>query len=187
MGEVYTGTKFHTFHVHPEPPHNEQSDRLVHWCRRFAELGLAGKAMGNLSFRTDNGFIITPTGTDPLTLTVADLVEILGVDVQQREVYVAGSREPSSETIMHHAIYRARPDVLAIFHGHSPAVLEAAGRLGLPITAREQPYGTPEMATEVVCILGDHPFVIMRNHGFIALGETLDDAGWQMERVLAQV
>jgi L-fuculose-phosphate aldolase len=187
MGEVYTGTKFRTVQVHPEPPRHERSPRLVHWCRRFAELGLAGKAMGNLSFRTDNGFIITPTGTDPLTLTVDDLVEILGVDVQQREVYAVGKREPSSESLMHQGIYRARADVMAIFHGHSAAVLEAAARLRLPITAREQPYGTPEMAAEVVAILGRHSFVIMRNHGFIALGGTMDEAGANMEKVLGQV
>lgn len=187
MAEVYTGTKFDTIRVHAEPVRHPLAERLLHWCRRFAALGLAGKAMGNLSFRTDNGFVITPTGTDPLALRAADLVEVLGVDVEKRAVYAAGTRDPSSESMMHHAIYRARTDVMAIFHGHSDAVLNAAGRCKWPVTAREQPYGTPEMAAEVVAILKDHPFVIMRNHGFIALGDSMDEAGRVLENVLERL
>jgi L-fuculose-phosphate aldolase len=187
MAEVYTGTKFDSIRVQPAVPCHPLADRLIHWCRRFAALGLAGKAMGNLSFRTDNGFVITPTGTDPLALRAADLVEVLGVDVEKRAVYAAGARDPSSESMMHHAIYRARPGVMAIFHGHSGAVLKAAGRFQWPVTAHEQPYGTPEMAAEVVAVLGDHPFVIMRNHGFIALGASMDEAGRVLENVLEKL
>jgi L-fuculose-phosphate aldolase len=187
MAEVYTGTKFDSIRVQPAVPCHPLADRLIHWCRRFAALGLAGKAMGNLSFRTDNGFVITPTGTDPLALRASDLVEVLGVDVEKRAVYAAGARDPSSESMMHHAIYRARPGVMAIFHGHSGAVLKAAGRFQWPVTAHEQPYGTPEMAAEVVAVLGDHPFVIMRNHGFIALGASMDEAGRVLENVLEKL
>jgi len=34
--------------------------------------------MGNLSFRTRDGFVITPTGSDPRTLKAEDLVEVTG-------------------------------------------------------------------------------------------------------------
>ena len=45
----------------------QQTERLLHWCRIFDEEGLApvagGASAGNLSFRTPNGFVITPSRT----------------------------------------------------------------------------------------------------------------------------
>ncbi len=184
MDEGYTGTKFSTVYRRRQAPHHPLSETLLGWCRRFAELGLAGKAMGNLSFRSGQEFIITPTGTDPLTLQTADLVEIETVDMTRCVIVASGLREPSSETMMHHAIYVARPDVGAVFHGHSAQVLDAAEKRGWPVTAREVPYGTPEMARNAVAVLGNHGFVILRNHGFIALGADMKEAGQRLENVI---
>lgn len=100
---------------------------------------------------------------------------------------VAGRHEPSSESLMHAAIYAARPAVGAVFHGHSDAILRAAGRLGLPVTQREQPYGTPAMADAVLDVLSGHSLVIMRNHGFVALGRTPAEANAAVEKLLAKL
>ena len=171
MAEVYVGTKFQTIFVRRQPPAAAQAEELLAWCRQWAAAGWIAKATGNLSCRTANGFIITPTGTDPVTLSAADFVEVLGVD--EKEVRVAGTREPSSECRMHAGIYAARPDVTAIFHGHYAPALTAPG---VAITAREIPYGTPAMATETAQALGTGSFVVMRNHGFVAVGATMQAA-----------
>ena len=168
MAEVYVGTKFQTIFVRRQPPTAAQAAELLAWCRQWATAGWIAKATGNLSCRTTDGFIITPTGTDPVSLTAADFVEVLGVD--EKEVRVAGTREPSSECRMHAGIYAARPDVTAIFHGHYAPALTAPG---VAITAREIPYGTPAMATETAQALGTSSFVVMRNHGFVAVGATM--------------
>ena len=182
MAEVYVGTKFQTRFVRREPPLAAGAGELLAWCRRWAAAGWIAKATGNLSCRTPDGFIITPTGTDPVTLSAADFVEVLGVD--EKEVRVAGTREPSSECRMHAGIYAARPDVTAIFHGHYAPALTAPG---VAITAREIPYGTPAMATETVAALGAGNFVVMRNHGFVAVGATMRAADAAATAVLEKL
>jgi len=182
MAEAYVGTKFQTIFVRRQPPTVPCASELLAWCQQWAAAGWIAKATGNLSCRTAAGFLITPTGTDPVTLTAADFVEVLGVT--EKEVRVAGVREPSSECRMHAGIYAARPDVTAIFHGHYAPALTAPG---VAITAREIPYGTPAMATETVAALGTGNFVVMRNHGFVAVGATLRAAHAAATAVLAKL
>jgi len=187
MPEGYVGTKFQTVFASHEPPCDTRLDELVNWCRRFASLGIVGKAMGNVSFRTADGFIISPTGTDPAAIRREQFVEVLKTDVARRELTVRGAGEPSSESMMHAVIYAARSEINAVFHAHSDELLAAATRLGLPVTEQEQPYGTPELAAEIMKILDGHDFFIMRNHGFVALGKMIDEAGWRVEEMLARI
>jgi len=182
MAEVYVGTKFATVFIRRQPPTDARTHELLTWCRHWAHAGWIAKATGNLSFRTAGGFIITPTGTDPTTLTAADFVEVLGVD--EKEVRVAGPREPSSECRMHAGIYAARPDVNAIFHGHYAPALHATG---VAMTAHAVPYGTPAMATETVQALGTGNFVVMRDHGFVAVGPAMPAAHAAAVAVLARL
>ena len=187
MAEIYIGTKFRTEFARREPSRTEASEEFLEWCRRWSEAGWIGKAMGNLSFRSESGFVITPTGRDPKTLTAADLVEVVTVQFLPPVLTVAGQHEPSSESLMHAAIYAARPGIGAVFHGHSDVLLEAAGRLGLPVTRRERPYGTAAMADEVLDVLGGHAVMIMREHGFVAVGRTMAEADGAVRRTLARV
>jgi L-fuculose-phosphate aldolase len=168
-------------YVRRDPPKDAGIAVLIRWCRRFADMGLIGPAMGNLSVRTPAGLIITPTNTDPRTITAAQFVEVLGVDLGRQEVRIAGNHEPSSESMLHDAIYRARSDINAIFHGHDDALLARAEALGIPVTAREQPYGTPALVNEVLLIACRENFFIMRNHGFVALGCDGEEAGKRLE------
>jgi L-fuculose-phosphate aldolase len=187
MPEGYVGAKFRTVFAGRESPCDARLGELVSWCRRFAGLGIVGKAMGNVSFRTANGFVISPTATDPVGITGEQFVEVLKIDIARRELTVRGAGEPSSESMMHAAVYAARPEINAVFHAHSDGLLAAAERLGLAVTEREQPYGTPELAAEIVKILNRHYFFIIRNHGFVALGKTIGEAGWRMEKMLARL
>jgi L-fuculose-phosphate aldolase len=182
--EIYVGTKFRTVTMRPDPPRN---DELLEWCRLWAAAGFIGKAMGNLSARHETGFLITPTGSDPAKLTPADLVYVMNAEYAPPTLTVAGRHEPSSESLMHAAIYAARPAIGAVFHGHSNQMLAEAGRLGLPVTQRERPYGTPAMADAVLDVLSGHAVVIMRNHGFVALGRSMAEANAAVERVLAKL
>ena len=182
MAEVYVGTKFQTIFVRKTPPTDASTGALLAWCRQWAQAGWIAKATGNLSFRTGGGFIITPTGTDPVTLTINDFVEVIGVD--EKEVRVAGTREPSSECRMHAAIYAARPDVNAVFHGHYAPALQLTS---VAITTHEVTYGTPAMATETVQALGAGNFVVMRGHGFVAVGLAMRAAHAAAVEVLARL
>ena len=182
MAEVYVGPKFQTIFTSRQSPTDEYLPELLLWCRQWAKAGWIAKATGNLSYRTSTGFIITPTGTDPDTLNTCDFVAVL--EVNDRQVRIAGTREPSSECRLHAAIYAARPDVNAIFHGHYAPALSLTG---VAITTNEISYGTPALATETVQALGAGNFVIMRGHGFVAVGTTMRATHEAATTVLARL
>jgi L-ribulose-5-phosphate 4-epimerase len=187
MAEVYAGTKFRTVFARKAVSGDERLGELLKWCRRWANLGLVGDTVGNLSFRTVNGFIINRTAGDLGGIIRQEFVEVIETDRDTRTLTVAGLYEPSSESMMHAGIYAARLEVDAVFHGHSNRLLAEAERLGLPVTAHEQPYGTPELVAEILNALDGHKFVIMRNHGFVSMAATMEEAGQIAENVLKRL
>jgi L-ribulose-5-phosphate 4-epimerase len=187
MGEVYVGTKFRTVFAQPAVSGDERLGELLNWCRRWAGLGLVGDTVGNLSFRTGRGFLISRTAGDLGGITRQEFVEVVHADAGRGELTVVGLYEPSSESLMHAGIYAVRPEINAVFHGHNQRLLADAERVGLPITARERPYGTPELVAEILQVLDGHRFVVMRNHGFVSFGTTMKEAGQQAEEILRQL
>jgi L-ribulose-5-phosphate 4-epimerase len=187
MAEVYIGTKFRTIFASQELPRDGRVTELADWCHRLAKLGVVGDTVGNLSYRTANGFVISRTASNLATITDDEFVEVLNTDIPNRELTVAGTHEPSSEAMMHAALYQARPDVNAVFHGHSQKLLDQASWLQVPVTEQEQPYGTGELAAEILKILHWHKILVMRKHGFVVVGRTMAEAGRWVEHILARL
>lgn len=185
MSEGYEGVRFMTTHVGIKAPTDTRIEELKYWCGAFHGHGLAppypGGSYGNLSFRVRlgaNGFVITASKTGLNVLTDNRcFAEVPGVDLRKGVVYACGVKEPSSESMVHYAVYRERPDVGAVFHGHSPEILASANALGVLETEREAPYGTLDLVEEVLKVLNKENFLIMKNHGFLSLGKTMQEAG----------
>jgi ribulose-5-phosphate 4-epimerase/fuculose-1-phosphate aldolase len=178
--EDYCGVRFSTIFKsrHVENPKLQE---LINWCRQFKASGFTpeyeGGSCGNLSFRTIGGFIITCSQADFSIITPEDLTEVMFADINKKEIRVKGKKAPSSESFMHNEIYRRRMDVNAIFHGHSDEFLKFSQKMNLPITQNEQPSGSIELMQEVVKILGKHNFILLKNHGFLSLGDSMGTAG----------
>lgn len=183
MSEVYCGIKFNVTFLNKVAPKHFDIEILGIWCEIFHEKNLTppypGGSYGNLSFRKDSSsFIITGSSIGlKENLSNDCFVEVLSVDINSREILVNGLRNPSSESMLHAALYKLRPDVNAIFHGHCRELLENAALLGIPKTLKEEPYGTIELVNGVLEIAGNTDFLIMKNHGFIAVGKTMNEAG----------
>ena len=181
----YEGVKFTTTMLGEEVPQDVRLAQLKQWCTFYHTHHLAppysGGSYGNLSFREApdaESFIITGTCMGlKENLRNDQFVQVSYCDMEQRIVFARGCRKPSSESMLHFAIYQQRPDVEAIFHGHGEVIMNHAEQLGLPITGTAEPYGTVELAKSLLAILADHHILIMRDHGFIVLGNSLADAG----------
>jgi len=182
---AYHGVKFKTEFVDKKIPKDPRLKELKYWCKKFHELKLAppykGGSYGNLSFRIKKGsnqFIITGTRIG-LKDCLADncFVRVSKVDLKKGIVYSHGAKDPSSESMLHFAIYKARPEVNAVFHGHCKAILCRAKKLKLCQTQKKEPYGTVKLVKSVLKALGRKKFIIMKGHGFIAMGKTPADAG----------
>lgn len=189
---AYQGVKFKTIYLANTPPSDPRVEELAHWCRKFDQLRLAppyeGGSYGNLSFRLDAGsneFIITGSMTSLGTTDLQDsFVLVKDVDTKNTTLSVEGTREPSSEAMLHFAIYKAMPQVNAVFHGHSQELMRAASALGIPQTTEFKPYGTMELVESVLEIVHTAPVTIMTDHGFIATGTSMQEAGQQSIQAL---
>lgn len=182
--ESYQGVKFRfqrtaaTFH------YDRQLTELNRWAYLFSQLGLtplhATGAYGNQSYRTGHeSFIITRSGMVPAERLLPDnFCQVTSLDESSATFRTAGSATPSSESLLHHALYRASPAVNAILHGHSALLNDHAAELEIPVTRTFQPYGTPELARSAVELsAGGSRFFILKDHGFVALGENIAGAG----------
>jgi ribulose-5-phosphate 4-epimerase/fuculose-1-phosphate aldolase len=184
-GDAYVGVKFSPLCEGVKPPKNSKIKKVREWGKILDEKNMAPTyatkkgigSSGNMSFKTKNGFIITASYSQLGSLSKQDFTEVTECDSLENTVCFNGSRNPSSESSLHYAIYEARPEVKAIMHFHDESVLRQEEKLGLPITQFERPYGTVELAQEVLKVLGRHEFIIMKNHGCLALGKTIDEAG----------
>ncbi len=164
------------------PPTDPRVSQLAQWGKKLAAAGLAPGTTGNLSFRTRLGFTITGAGVALDAVAPETVAEITGVvyGLNRTSVYVKGPVLPSHETILHAQIYEERDDVNAIFHIHDAAVTGGAEKTGIAVTAKEQPGGSSELAKEAIDLLKANSglrYFVLRNHGVVALGRTLDEAG----------
>jgi len=161
-----------------------QREAVVAACRELAATGLVRGTSGNVSVRDAvSGLVaVSPSGTTYATMEALD-VAVLAHDGEVLE----GRLTPTTESGMHLAVYRARPDVGAVVHTHSPfATTLAALREPVPAvhyllaraatTVRVAPYqryGTPKLAQACVRTLGDDHGVLLANHGVVAVGDDL--------------
>jgi L-fuculose-phosphate aldolase len=156
-------------------------------AHELVRLGLVDTTAGNVSARDpETGLIaIKPTSIAYDKIAPADIVI-----VDPDEHPVEGLHTPSSETPMHCRVYRTRPDVGAIVHTHSrwattfaclgreiPAIHYVISSIGHRIrVARYATYGSEELAANAVEALADDNAVLLRNHGVLAVGGSLDAA-----------
>lgn len=171
--------KFKTHFLGTEIPSDPRLPELKYWCSQFHKFGLAppyeGGSYGNLSFRLKkNEFIITGSKIGLKENLGNDcFVRVVSCDFKNQIVSAYGKKEPSSESMLHYAIYEKRKDINAIFHGHNLSMLDK----NIPETKHAAPYGTIELVDSVLEIVNEGNLLIIKDHGFISLGKTMGEAG----------
>src|SRR5882724_6081620 len=162
--------------------------------RNMYARGFVVACEGNLSVRLDeNRILVTPAGMCKGSLAPEDL---LVTDLSG--VVLCGTKQPSSELLMHLLYYRSRPEVRAICHAHPPTAtgFAAAGRaleeavlpevivgLGkIPLA----PYGTPgtwELCAGLEPLATEFDAILLENHGVVTCGQDLTTAYQRLETV----
>ncbi len=163
-----------------------QRQQLIDTARRMNDLGINQGCAGNLSFRTGERFIITPSGMHYDEMQADDLVE---VSISTGKV-IGGGR-PSTEWRFHRDILASRNDIDVVLHAHPvfctalacqqreiPAfhyMVAAAGGKRIRCAGYAL-FGTQQLSTYVLEALGSRRACLMANHGLITLGKNLQSA-----------
>ncbi|HJS78710.1 MAG TPA: class II aldolase/adducin family protein [Burkholderiales bacterium] len=183
-------------HTSSEGAMNEELlDDLVAANRILAEYGVID-AYGHVSIRSPDEpkrFLLA-RAIAPETVQREDILEY-DLDAQALD---ARGRDSVNERFIHSEIYRARPDVIAVVHNHSPSVvpfsvtgvkMRALFHMasfigdGLPnFEIRKAKKGsdllvrTPQLGAALAKSLGKKPAALMRGHGSVVTGENLQRA-----------
>jgi ribulose-5-phosphate 4-epimerase/fuculose-1-phosphate aldolase len=170
-----------------------RKQRLAATFRIFAELGFDEGIAGHVTARDPelaDHFWVNPFAMHFSQIRVSDLIL-----VNDRGEVVEG-RHPvnTAAFVIHSKIHRARPDVVAAAHTHSTygRAFSTLGRLLDPITqdvcAFFGDHALFDDYTGVVLeeregeriarALGVHKAAILRNHGLLTVGKSVDEAAW---------
>ncbi|MDF9815109.1 class II aldolase/adducin family protein [Streptomyces sp. SPB162] len=170
-----------------------RKERLVAALRLFGRFGFEEGVAGHITARdpefTDH-FWVNPFGMSFKLITVSDLIL-----VNHAGQVVEGRYHVNQAAFaIHSQVHQARPDVIAAAHSHSTygRALSSLGELLDPITqdvcAFYEDHALFDDYTGVVVdeeegrriaeALGPHKAVILRNHGLLTVGDSVDAAAW---------
>ncbi len=162
--------------------------QIIEACKWLTSMKLVYGTWGNISVRYGDGLLITPSRVDYDVLSPEDMVYM---DFDGK--ILSGSRIPSSEREIHRLVLKNRTDAGAVVHTHSPyACAAAAAGIELPPLIEEipqliggavpcTPYYIPggehlRLAELTVSTIGDKNAVLIKNHGPVCCGVSLEEA-----------
>jgi len=161
----------------------EQAHRIAHME------GLAEDASrGHITVRSEDGRVyVKPWGVGFEEVKARDFQ---GVDLDGN--LLEGGGRIHSELTLHLEIYRKRKDAFSIAHVHPyysillssvfKGKLAIISQHGVRFTGKIPFYTSPELihskkqGEKLAQTLGDHPVVLMKNHGITAVGTTIEEA-----------
>lgn len=166
---------------------------LNYWRQKLYEAHLVGAypdgvGFGNVSRRAEADlFYISGSKTGNFkSLDASHYSKVTDFDIAKNRVACQGPSIASSESMSHAVIYQQVPKVNAVFHVHHLALWEKV-LYKIPTTSEQAPYGSPEMANEIIRLIEETDVLrqkvfAMAGHreGLFAFGETLEEAGTVM-------
>lgn len=173
---------------------NERKIKLTSAFRLFAHYGFDEGIAGHITVRdpefTDT-FWVNPFGFYFGNLCVSDLIR---VDMDGNIIEGKHNKLNKAAFIIHSKIHHSRPDVNAVAHSHSiyGRIFSATGQMLRPLTIEATPfYNDHVLFTEMGGVVnqieeGDlianalekKKAMILRNHGLLTVGKTVDEATW---------
>ena len=159
-----------------------KTNELIKASKYLNDKNINCGSSGNLSFRSKNGFIITPSSLPNDKLTEKNCVQ-MNLDGTYQNKF-----KPSTEWKIHRDIYVKRKDIYAIIHTHpisSTAI--ACMNINIPAfhymiavaggdnirCAKYATFGTEQLSKNVLKALENRNTCLMANHGLIVIEKDL--------------
>jgi len=167
----------------------ELRQSIIDACREMAAQGINQGTSGNISVRTDDGILLTPSGLAYDRMKPEDVVAMKW----DGSWSASAGNVPSTEWRFHLDILKSKQEVGAVVHAHPvfctiiaimnrsiPAIhymIAAAGGNDIPCAPYAQ-YGTAELSQAALNALRYRRACLLAHHGLIAIGPNLRKAMW---------
>ena len=175
---------------------SKMRDKITYLAKSIYDRGLTFGSSGNISVRTEDGWLMTPSGS---TMGNLDPAKISKLDNEGN--HVSGDK-PTKETFLHVVMYEERTQTGAVVHLHSTHSVAVSCLAGIdesnvlpPITAYYVmkigklplvPYFPPgdlDLAKAVREMASEHHAVLLANHGPVVAGKSLESAVYATEEL----
>jgi ribulose-5-phosphate 4-epimerase/fuculose-1-phosphate aldolase len=176
-----------------EAERQHRKERLAAGFRLFGKFGFDEGVAGHITARDPerlDHFWVNPFGMNFRHIRVSDLVLVN----RQGEVVEGSAGVNRAAFAIHSQVHEARPDAVAAAHSHSlhGKSWSTLGRRLDPITQDSCAFYDDhsvfddytgvvldlEEGKRIAHALGDHKAVILRNHGLLTVGHSVDEAVW---------
>jgi 3,4-dihydroxyphthalate decarboxylase len=166
-------------------------------CRILAKLGLFKETTGHVSARNNaESMLIRGRGPDETGLLFTKPTDIILADFEGKSLGKKAGLKSPNEAVIHGEIYKVRPEVSCVVHAHPPSVVlcSMAGielrpifggydpnsmRLslkGIPVYQSSLTLNTKEQVHAMQKVMGDGDVCILRGHGLIVAGTSVEQA-----------
>src|ERR1041384_4184800 len=169
--------------------HAEIREKMIWAGKVLVNEGQDDFTRGHISFRLPDNPSLFFMKCHSLGLDEITPENILTINLEGE--VVAGTSRRHSEVYIHSEIFRVRPDVHCILHTH-PTYSIAWSGTGRPLRALSQPAAlfhdavgmyagtinlirSTEMGAGVAKALGPHSVVMLKNHGIVTAGPTVEE------------
>ena len=159
-------------------------------CRILGTEGHDDLNLGHLSVRSNDPSDVMFMKGRGLCLSEVQAEDLVTIDFNYQKV--GGQRDSHGELPIHIEIYRKRPDINCVVHTHPlyATAFSASNQNLKPVNnesvlfANPLPYFdkvtdlvvTPELGEALADKLGDEKAIILKNHGIVVVGETIEQA-----------
>ena len=177
----------------PEEERRHRKQRLAAAFRLFSRFGFDEGVAGHITARDPelpDHFWVNPFGMHFGQIRVSDLILI-----NHHGEVVEGDYEVNRAAFaIHSQVHHARPDAIAAAHAHSlyGKTWSTLGRLLDPLTQDACAFYEdhelfddftgvvyePAEGARIAQTLGEKKALILRNHGLLTVGRTVDEAAW---------
>jgi L-ribulose-5-phosphate 4-epimerase len=169
---------------------DQLAEKLVQGCRILADDGQGDLIWGHVSARQTarpDHIIMKPAG-----IGLEEMAEDAIISVDLSGERTGGERPRHVEVFIHTEIMRARPEIQAVVHTHPPHAVAFSSLCrpllpighegamfcdGLPVFDRTSDLiVSPDLGRAVVACLGAHNALLLRNHGIVTVGRSIEEA-----------
>jgi L-fuculose-phosphate aldolase len=165
-------------------------EKLADAGRILESEGQGDYCMGHVTLRTpdDPGRILMKAGGMGLEEMTPENIVTINIEGEK----VAGTHQRHNEVFIHTEIMRVRPEIQSVVHTHAPfsVIFSSLGKPlqpvghpgsafadGLPVFSETTDLiVTQDLGKAVARCLGEHQALLLRNHGIVTCGRTLEEA-----------